>query len=70
MDRIDQLVECAINYTSNLLETTPMQGEAALRGLERMLLTLTRGDPRHPASGRLREFLDELAHRACSPTRH
>ena len=60
MDRIDHIVERAIEYTLHVLEAAPRHRAAARTGLERMRSNLTLGAPDHPALERLRAFLDEL----------
>ena len=60
MDRIDHIVERAIEYTLHVLEAAPRHRAAARTGLERMRSNLTLGAPDHPALERLRAFLDDL----------
>ena len=61
MDRIDAIVEMAINYTRTVLRTAPQHFELARGGLERLRTDLMREVPEHPALQRLRSFLDEIA---------
>jgi hypothetical protein len=60
MDKIDHIVERAIEYTLHVLEAAPQHGEAARTGLERMRSNLTIGAPDHPALERLQAFLGQL----------
>ena len=60
MDKIDHIVERAIEYTLHVLEAAPQHGDAARTGLERMRSNLTIGAPDHPALERLQAFLSEL----------
>ena len=60
MDKIDHIVERAIEYTLHVLEAAPRHRAAARTGLERMRSNLTLGAPDHPALERLRAFLDDL----------
>ena len=60
MDRIDTIVEMAINYTATVLRTAPEHFDVARAGLERLRNDLLLGFPDHPALERLRLFLVEL----------
>jgi hypothetical protein len=60
MDKIDHIVERAIEYTLHILEAAPHHREAARTGLEQMRCNLTIGAPDHPALERLQAFLSEL----------
>jgi hypothetical protein len=70
MDKIDHIVERAIEYTLHVLEAAPQHREAARTGLERMRCNLTIGAPDHPALERLRAFLSELDTAAGSRSLH
>jgi hypothetical protein len=61
VDRIDTIVEMAINYTRTVLRTAPEYFDVARGGLERLRTDLMREVPEHPALERLRSFQDEIA---------
>ena len=60
LDKIDHIVERAIQYTLHVLDAAPEHRAAARVGLERMCSNLTIGAPDHPALERLQAFLSEL----------
>ena len=70
MDRIDTIVEMAINYTRTVLRTAPEHIDVALAGLERLRTDLMLEVPEHPALERLRSFLDEIVPRAIESSLH
>jgi len=70
LDKIDHIVERAIEYTLHILEAAPQHREAARTGLEQMRCNLTIGAPDHPALMRLQAFLDELDVRREEPRLH
>ncbi|MBV8474381.1 MAG: hypothetical protein JO107_14745 [Hyphomicrobiales bacterium] len=56
-DRINEIVERAIEYTGPLLEASPARWSAARRGLKKIHADLNREAPDHPALSRLRAFI-------------
>jgi hypothetical protein len=70
VDRIDTIVEMAINYTQTVLRRAPEHFEAARAGLERLRHDLTLDVPDHPAAERLRSFLETLEIRVAERSFH
>jgi len=60
-DRIDKIIDHAMDYTKALLANETTQWPAAREGLERILADLGRGAPDHPGLRRLRRFIDDLS---------
>jgi hypothetical protein len=60
VDRIDTIVEMAINYTLTVLRAAPEHFDVARAGLERLRHDLALDLPDHPAAERLRSFLETL----------
>jgi hypothetical protein len=60
-DRIDRIVERALEHTKALLENEATRWPTAREGLERVLDDLGRGAPGHPGLRRLRRFIDGLS---------
>lgn len=63
MDKIDEIVDRAIQYTEHVLGQAPRHYDVAREGLERMRDNLTTGIENHPALGRLNNYIGELARR-------
>jgi hypothetical protein len=63
MDRIDEIVNKAIQYTEKILDRAPSHYAAARDGLERLRDNLTLGAEDHPALGRLDNYIGELMRR-------
>ncbi len=70
LDKIDWIVEQAIDYTVTVLLTAPAHVAAARTGLERLRSDLSRGDPDHPALDRLQRFLADLQLRSPARSLH
>jgi hypothetical protein len=60
LDRIDAIIEMAINYTLTVLHAAPEHFDVACAGLERLRHHLALDVPEHPAVERLRSFLETL----------
>ena len=58
-DRIDEIIEKAIEYTDEILLRNTTQWLVARRGLLKMLADLQTGAPDHPGNERLKTFIAE-----------
>ena len=63
MDKIDAIVDKAIQYTEDILTRAPQHYKVARQGLERMRDNLRMGAGDHPALRKLGDYLDELGRR-------
>jgi len=70
MDKIDNIVDRAIEYTKRVLSTAPEHGQEARAGLETMRDNLTLGAPDHPALERLNVFIKSLDAPSGKPSLH
>ena len=70
LDKIDDIVDKAIEYTRLVLLTAPEHGETARAGLETMRDNLILGAPDHPALARLSAFLTSLGASSGKPSLH
>ena len=60
MDKIDEIVNRAMNYTDLVLINTPDYADAAIAGLGRLRDTLAASFPDHPAVHRLSDHISTL----------
>ncbi len=60
-DKIDRIVDRAIEYTKALLANEATQWPAAREGLERIVDDLQRRAPGHAAPRRLQRLIDDLS---------
>ncbi len=58
-DRIDELVEHAMQYTLDLLMNDALHWSTAKEGLARMLFNLELGAPHHASVLRLQSFINQ-----------
>lgn len=63
-DKVEEIVERAIEYTRPWLEYAPERWPAARRGLQRIRDDLLRDAPSHPALLRLTAFIAQWDRRA------
>ena len=63
MDKIDEIVDKAIQYTEDILARAPRHYSVAREGLERMRDNLKIGAEDHEALRKLENYLDELSRR-------
>jgi hypothetical protein len=63
MDRIDEIVDRAIQYTEDILKQAPRHFRSARDGLVKMRDNLTFGANDHSALGRLDDYIGELDRR-------
>jgi len=63
MDKIDEIVDRAIQYTEKILGQAPRHYKVAREGLEKMRDSLATGLENHPALGRLDKYIGELGRR-------
>ncbi len=63
VDKIEEIVDKAIQYTEDILQRSPRHYPVAREGLERMRNNLAIGAEDHPALHKLDEYLEELRRR-------
>jgi hypothetical protein len=63
VDKIEEIVDKAIQYTEDILERAPRHYRVAREGLERMRDNLKIGAEDHEALRKLEDYLDELNRR-------
>jgi hypothetical protein len=63
-DKVDEIVERAIEHTLPYLEASPERWRPARQGLQRIHDDLARNAPGHPALQRLRAFVARWDQRA------
>jgi hypothetical protein len=65
-DRIDKIIDAAIDYTNVIISNRAADWLTARQGLAKMLASLQAGAPDHPGSERLRRFIarQDLIHSA------
>jgi hypothetical protein len=63
LDKIDEIVDKAIQYTEDILGRAPQHYPVAREGLERMRDNLEIGAEGHPALRKLENYLNELDRR-------
>ena len=56
-DRIDKIIDAAIDYTNIILANRAADWLTARQGLAKMLASLQAGAPEHPGFERLRQFI-------------
>jgi hypothetical protein len=56
-DRIDKIIDAAIDYTNIIIANRTADWLTARQGLAKMLASLQAGAPEHPGFERLRRFI-------------
>lgn len=66
-DKVEEIVERAIEHTRPYLDASPDRWRAARQGLQRIYDDLARHAPDHPALSRLRAFVAQRDRQAREP---